>query len=234
MRSRDSGRFGCSRERLQQVELERRHRHLGAVLVGQPVRGRRRARSGPMRTRSAPISARARRRRAAQHALDARHQLARIERLRHVVVGAHLEADDAVDDGRRRRQHHDRDLRRSARAGGAPGSGRPRRACGCRPARGRSAAARPCVARGARRSRRRAPRSRGARSTPRAPRARRARRRRSGSWPSWVLCLGICMACPRSASSICRRDAAGKGRRPPAETKETKPAGAQHDPVAGA
>ena len=51
----------------------------------------------PMRTRSAPISARRGRRGAAQHALDARQQLARIEGLGHVVVGAHLEADDAVD-----------------------------------------------------------------------------------------------------------------------------------------
>src|SRR5262249_36850834 len=35
-------------------------------------------------------------RRAAKDRLDARHELARVERLRHVVVGADLEADDLV------------------------------------------------------------------------------------------------------------------------------------------
>ena len=68
-------------------------------------------------------------RRAAQHALDARHQLARVEGLGDVVVGAHLEADDAIDDRAGGRQHDDRDRSRSARAGGARGSSRPRRAC---------------------------------------------------------------------------------------------------------
>ncbi len=33
----------------------------------------------------------------AQHGMDARHEFARIERLGEVVVGTHLEADDAID-----------------------------------------------------------------------------------------------------------------------------------------
>ena len=56
-----------------------------------------RARSGPQRV-------------PAQHRMDARDQLARIERLAEVVVGAHLEADDPVDVLALRRQHDDRDV----------------------------------------------------------------------------------------------------------------------------
>ena len=44
----------------------------------------------------------------AQHRVDARDELARIERLRQVVVGAHLEPDDAIDVLALRRQHDDR------------------------------------------------------------------------------------------------------------------------------
>ena len=47
---------------------------------------------------------------AAQDGLDARDELARIERLRQVVVGAHLETDDAVDVLAFCRQHHDGDV----------------------------------------------------------------------------------------------------------------------------
>ena len=43
-----------------------------------------------------------------QHRLDARHELARIERLREVVVGADFEPDDAVDVVAFRGQHDDR------------------------------------------------------------------------------------------------------------------------------
>src|SRR5204862_1274500 len=50
-------------------------------------------------------------RRAAQDRLDARDELARVERLRHVVVGADLEADDLVDVLVPRGQHQDRDIR---------------------------------------------------------------------------------------------------------------------------
>ena len=44
----------------------------------------------------------------AQHRVNARDELARVERLRQVIVGAHLEADDAIDFLAFRRQHDDR------------------------------------------------------------------------------------------------------------------------------
>ena len=47
---------------------------------------------------------------AAQDGVDARDELARVERLRQVVVGAHLEPDDAVDVLALRGQHDDRDV----------------------------------------------------------------------------------------------------------------------------
>ena len=47
----------------------------------------------------------------AQHDLDARQQLARVERLGQVVVGAHLQADDAVGLVAARGQHDHRDFR---------------------------------------------------------------------------------------------------------------------------
>src|SRR5215510_12352723 len=43
-----------------------------------------------------------------QHRLHARHQLARLEWLRQVIVRAELEADDAVGDVAARREHDDR------------------------------------------------------------------------------------------------------------------------------
>ena len=55
---------------------------------------------------------------AAQHRMDARDELARIERLRQVVVGAHLEPDDAVDFLALRGEHDDR--HRFARAAKPP------------------------------------------------------------------------------------------------------------------
>jgi hypothetical protein len=47
---------------------------------------------------------------AAQDGLDARHQLAGIERLGQVVIGAELEADDLVDVLAAGRQHDDWDV----------------------------------------------------------------------------------------------------------------------------
>src|SRR5438477_34413 len=44
------------------------------------------------------------------HRLHARDELTRAERLRHVIVGAELEAEDAVDLAVARGQHDDRDL----------------------------------------------------------------------------------------------------------------------------
>ena len=51
-----------------------------------------------------------RRRRAPQLGLDARQQLDHLERLRDVVVGAELQADDLVDDLPARGEHDDRRL----------------------------------------------------------------------------------------------------------------------------
>ena len=48
--------------------------------------------------------------RAAQDDVDARHQLARAERLGHIVVAAHLEPEDAVDLLVARRQEQDRHI----------------------------------------------------------------------------------------------------------------------------
>ena len=59
----------------------------------------------------------------AQHRVDARDELARIERLGQVVVGAHLEADDAVDVLALGRQHDDR--HGLAGAAQAPADGQP-------------------------------------------------------------------------------------------------------------
>src|SRR5512141_1753008 len=51
------------------------------------------------------------RRRAPEDRLDPSDELARVERLRHVVVGSHLEPDDLVDVLVAGRQHQDRHLR---------------------------------------------------------------------------------------------------------------------------
>ena len=56
---------------------------------------------------------RRRARRAPQHALHARKQLARLEGLGDVVVGAGLEPDDAIDRVGRRRHHDDADAART-------------------------------------------------------------------------------------------------------------------------
>ena len=53
---------------------------------------------------------------AAEHALDARHELARVEGLRQIVVGADLETDDLVDVLVPGGQHQDRDVRALAHA----------------------------------------------------------------------------------------------------------------------
>ena len=95
-------RLGCSASAFSRSNSSGDIAHLAALLVGEPVRGD---------VEHAAADAHALRRRcSARPAADVRRstlltratQLARIERLRHVVVGAHLEADDAVDDGRRR------------------------------------------------------------------------------------------------------------------------------------
>ena len=72
---------------------------------------------------------------APQHGLDPRRELARRERLRHVVVGAHLEAGDAVGLLVARGQHHDRHAPSGRGCRGRRRS-RPCRAGRCRARRG--------------------------------------------------------------------------------------------------
>src|SRR4029453_17779293 len=47
---------------------------------------------------------------ATQNTFDACVKLARVERLRYVVVGSYLESDDAIDHGSGGRQHDDREI----------------------------------------------------------------------------------------------------------------------------
>ncbi len=61
----------------------------------------------------------------AQNRLDAAHELARREGLGHVVVGAELESQDAVDLVAPRRQHDDRDAGLSAQISGDVEAGLP-------------------------------------------------------------------------------------------------------------
>ena len=82
-----------------------------------------------------------RRRRAAlapaQHGADAGQQLARVARLGEIILGAHLQPDDAIDIGAHRREHDDR-RRRPPSAARAARSARPRAASSRRARSGRS------------------------------------------------------------------------------------------------
>ena len=83
-------------------------RRTGALPVAQfaaPEMERERRRSAPLRRGAA---ARAARRRAPQDRLDAQQEFARLERLAEIVVGAGLEAADAVGGFGPRRQHQHR------------------------------------------------------------------------------------------------------------------------------
>ena len=98
------------REGLQQIELQRRHRDIAALIVRQSVSGEVEHTATDANAFGADIRA-MRGGSTAEHALDARQHFARVERLRHVIVGAHLETDDAIDDRRGGSQHDDRDRR---------------------------------------------------------------------------------------------------------------------------
>ena len=100
---------GLLRQRLQEIELERGHRHLFARLVGEPVGGEVEHAASDAHPFRADVGA-ARGRRAAEHALHACRQLTRIEGLGNVVVGTHLEAHDPIHDRAGGSQHHDGDL----------------------------------------------------------------------------------------------------------------------------
>ena len=110
MRSRERAPVGMLRKRLEQIELQRRHRHLASLLVREPVCGEVEHASSDAHPFGAEVGT-ARGRRAAQHALDAGHQLTRVEGLGDVVVGTHLEAHDPIHDRGGGSQHDDRDLR---------------------------------------------------------------------------------------------------------------------------
>ena len=162
-RSRDSTWFGMLDEGLQQVELHRRERRSRGPRRRAAAAPRGRARSG----RSRCAGSRPARRgggaaallHAAHHALEARAQLARVERLGDVVVGADLEADDAVDDVAGAGDHDDADvvaLAQVAREREAVLAGQARRRAARRRARRARSAARiaaPLVGRVGRRSR---------------------------------------------------------------------------------
>ena len=87
------------RQHLEQRELAGGERH-GLAVARERARGeveRERAERDRLRLARWARPGVSARRLAAQHRVDARHQLARVEGLGEVVVGAHLEADDAVD-----------------------------------------------------------------------------------------------------------------------------------------
>ena len=98
-------------EHPQQIELGAGHRDPGAVGIAQfaqaeidppaekAERGRPFGGAGGQRHRVT-----------AQHRVDPRQQFTRIEGLRKIIVGAHLEAEDAIDILAARGQHDDRDL----------------------------------------------------------------------------------------------------------------------------
>ena len=109
--SRRQHAVGVADQHLEQVEFHAGQRHLLAVRLDE----RRAPRSNstrPMRTRSpsrqpgSGLVRRWRRRRPPQHGADARQQLAELERLDHIVVGADLQAHDPVDRVAHGR-HHD-------------------------------------------------------------------------------------------------------------------------------
>ena len=97
--SRDSGWRGCCTSTL---STENSPVVSGTVLAVAGQRARGEVELELAEAVNVSVSARGRARRpggrlAAQHRVDARHQLARVEGLGQVVVGAHLQADDAVD-----------------------------------------------------------------------------------------------------------------------------------------
>ena len=108
--SRDSTRFGCSAKARSRSNSMRGERDVLAAATDELVLVE--IEHGSCRRgRAAEAAARlCRRLAAAQHALHPREQLAQVERLADVVVGADLEADHAVDHLAGRRDHDDGDV----------------------------------------------------------------------------------------------------------------------------
>src|ERR1043166_5687053 len=95
-------------QRLQQRELTGGERHVGAPtreIAGTQVEGERAERDAFVG--HARRAGRGGRTAAAQNRVDARHQLARVERLGQIVVRAHFQADDAIDLVAFGREHYD-------------------------------------------------------------------------------------------------------------------------------
>ena len=144
--SRDSTRPARARQRDEQLELEVRSApaRLPSTVTSRASKS---ISSSPAKRERARRAAR--RLRAAEHRAHARQQLARVERLGQVVVGAELEADDLVDVVALGGEHDHRQRRQLGRA----------RECGGRPRARRCRAA----------SRRAAPRRSALRSSAREP-----------------------------------------------------------------
>ena len=96
----------------EEAELDRRQRHL-ALADAEAARAEIEHGVAEDAPRVVGIDHRLGRGGATQHGADASDELARVERLGDVVVGAHLEADDAVDRIAARRQHDHRQPRRA-------------------------------------------------------------------------------------------------------------------------
>ena len=109
----------------EQAELGRGERHHGAFGIGQPALER--IELPALEFVERVLVGRRRRLlgRAAQHRADARDQLARLERLDHVVVGADLEPDDAVGRLAPGGEQDHRDVL-ALRTGGGTATARPR------------------------------------------------------------------------------------------------------------
>ena len=113
--SRLSTRFGCARKTLSSlnsVPLSATTTPCGRTQVAR--RDIERPAGEPHRARLLGPQIFRQRARAPQNALDAREQLARIERLGQIVVGAHFQADDAIGFLAARGEHDDRNLRAGA------------------------------------------------------------------------------------------------------------------------
>ena len=113
-RSRDSTRFGLL------ANASRRSNSIAVTATSRPSRAnnRRASRSSTCRpkriSRRSPAAGRPCRLHPPQHAPDPGQKLARVERLRDVVVGAELEPDHPVDDLAGRGQHDDRHIAAAA------------------------------------------------------------------------------------------------------------------------
>src|SRR4030095_5796204 len=97
------------RKRVQQEDLERRHCPFSACFISEPMLSAIERAASNAYPLGADFCTKGHRS-ATQNTFDACVKLARVERLRYVVVGSDLESDDAIDHGSRGRQHDDRGI----------------------------------------------------------------------------------------------------------------------------